>query len=247
MALATTIDADFDRKVFDYENEVRKNPKMLIPKLKAMLPKFTGKTYKEPGSNMNWRTNEGAPAVQEAIDFLQKQKSVASLDWSDALRKAARDHVNDMGPTGKTGHTGTDGSDPFTRMKRYTALKGQSGENIQYGVNDPEKAIEALIIDDGVPSRGHRTGIFNDAFKSVGIYTGDHKVYRVQTVLDYNGSDTEMKAVVNKAVDFGPAPAGSRGWSQRSSVKFVGGKYVKTTTRTYTMANGSKITKVITS
>ena len=93
-----------------------------------------------------------------------------------------------MGPSGRTGHTGTDGSSAQTRMKRYTELKGMSGENIQYGVNDPEKAIEALIIDDGVPSRGHRTNIFNDGFKSVGINTGDHKVYRVQTVLDYNGS-----------------------------------------------------------
>lgn len=85
---------------------------------------------------------------------------MAPLEWSEQLRFAARDHVNDMGVVGKTGHTGTDGSTPGARMKRYTELKGLSGENIQYGVADPETVIDSLIIDDGVPDRGHRTNIF---------------------------------------------------------------------------------------
>lgn len=44
----------------------------MIPKLEKMLPNFNGKIYREPGSNMNWKTNEGKPAVTEAIAFLKK-------------------------------------------------------------------------------------------------------------------------------------------------------------------------------
>ena len=93
--------------------------------------------------------------------------------------------------------------------------------------------------------RGHRSNIFNDDFKSVGIFTGEHKKYRTETVLDYNGSLGEVKTVP-KTVEFGPDPAGSVGWSQKSQVKHVGGTmYQKTTTRTYKMRDGSIITKVI--
>ena len=161
---------------------------MLIPKLKAMIPRFEGKVYKNPGHS-NMKTKEGVPAVKEAIKFLETQKSVPALTWDDGLQKAARDHVKDQGPKGLIGHGGTDGSNPQKRMARYTTFKGPSGENIMYGINDPERSIDWLIIDDGVADRGHRKNIFDSGFKSTGIFTGDHKKAGVSTVFDYNGSD----------------------------------------------------------
>ena len=98
--------------------------------------------------------------------------------------------------TGKVGHTGTDGSSPQTRMGRHTEVRGMSGESYICGVTDPEKVIESLLIDDGYANRGHRANIFNEEYKSVGIYTGDHKEFRVQTVLNYNGSDVETKSLL---------------------------------------------------
>ena len=66
----------------------------------------------------------------------------------------------DTGPGGVTGHTGTDGSQPKDRCERYVKVEGMSGENIDYGEKSPEMVIIALAIDDGVPSRGHRSNIF---------------------------------------------------------------------------------------
>ena len=43
--------------------------------------------------------------------------------------KAAKDHVEDTGPSGLTGHTGADGSSSGERMERYVTLEGMSGEN----------------------------------------------------------------------------------------------------------------------
>ena len=53
-------------------------------------------------------------------------------------------------------------------------MEATSGENIDYGGKEPVEVILALATDDGVPSRGHRTNLFNPAFAKVGIFTGDH-------------------------------------------------------------------------
>ena len=48
------------------------------------------------------------------------------------------------------------------------------GENIQYNSQTPLEAMLSLLIDDGVPNRGHRTNIFNDRFHFMGAATGMH-------------------------------------------------------------------------
>jgi len=49
------------------------------------------------------------------------------------------------------------------------------------------------MIDDGVPSRGHRTNILKDAFKTLGTWSAGHKIYRSETVLDYAGGMDNSK------------------------------------------------------
>ena len=50
--------------------QVRTNPKSLIPNLTTMVNNFEGNLLVMPGK-IRMRTNEGAAAVQEAIDFLK--------------------------------------------------------------------------------------------------------------------------------------------------------------------------------
>lgn len=107
--------------------------------------------------------------------------------------KACRDHVKDTGPSGATGHTGVDGSDISTRIRRYMKWQRTAGENIMYTSNTPLQVLTDLAIDDGVRSRGHRRNIFNKAYAYVGIYTGPHKTYGRQTVLDYTGTWNTFK------------------------------------------------------
>ena len=80
------------------------------------------------------------------------------------LSSAAAHHCADQGPKGLTGHDSSDGSSMADRVRRRNS--GLSyigiGENISYGENKGFDIIRQLIVDDGVPSRGHRENTFRD-------------------------------------------------------------------------------------
>ena len=69
-------------------------------------------------------------------------------------------------------------------MRRYGNFWG-AGENIAFGTTTADDIVEALFIDDGVPSRGHRNNIMSSSFKVTGNNHGDHKNYRKMTTLNY--------------------------------------------------------------
>jgi uncharacterized protein YkwD len=61
-----------------------------------------------------------------------------------------------------------------TRIAKYGTFTGSIAENIAYGTTGGRKIVLALIIDDGVASRGHRANIFNANLLFLGAYTGSH-------------------------------------------------------------------------
>jgi uncharacterized protein YkwD len=82
-----------------------------------MLENFDGDVLKREGKT-NLRTNEGAKAVHEAIDFLQKkaEKIEKPLTWSEELAKAAKEHVEDVGPKGLLCHESSSGTTVKERL-----------------------------------------------------------------------------------------------------------------------------------
>jgi uncharacterized protein YkwD len=101
------------------------------------------------------------------------------------LSKAARDHVDDTGPKGWMGHYGSDGSEPGDRASRHGEWLGRVGENITYGGWTPRELVLRLIIDDGIPDRGHRNNLFNPEFRYAGIAFGHHREYGSMCVINY--------------------------------------------------------------
>jgi uncharacterized protein YkwD len=179
--------ADICRAVLDETNLCRANPRSYAQKLERLLGYFRGSTIYAPGSSCGLMTQEGPSAVREAIQVLNRTAAMGALEWRDGLARAAQDHCEDIGATGAFSHDGSDGSSMSDRVARYGEWQTTCGENISFGSSTAEDIVMQLIIDDGVPSRGHRNNILNRAFGTSGVGFAKHKAMRQVCTIDYSG------------------------------------------------------------
>ncbi|HEX9973299.1 MAG TPA: CAP domain-containing protein [bacterium] len=177
---------ELDKEILKELNLARQHPKKYATFLEQERPYYVGKFIKRPGE-ITIITNEGVSAVDEAIRFLKKVNPVAPLYHSAGMSRAAMDHVQDQGRKGTFGHRGSDGSQPADRVSRYGKWLETVGENISYGRDVARDIVIGLIVDDGVPSRGHRNNIFNPQFRIVGIACGAHKTFGTMCVMNFAG------------------------------------------------------------
>lgn len=144
---------------------------------------FRGNTYSTTGGH-SIVTTEGSRAVEECYNALRTAQSVPLLYPREGLSQAAKDHTLDQGAAGTTGHNGSDGSSFDSRASRYGRWSGAMAENISYGNNSGREIVCQLLIDDGVPSRGHRANNLNRAYTYAGVSTGYHERYEFMCVID---------------------------------------------------------------
>ncbi|UZK66588.1 CAP domain-containing protein [Sphingomonas sp. M1-B02] len=184
IALASLPHPALERDIVAELNFARQQPRAYAERLRAYRGYFRGKIVHYPGRPEGLRTQEGTRAVDEAIAFLEKQVPVGALSPAPLLARAADDHVVEQGPRGATGHIASDGSNPRDRVRRrgggiYVA------ETITYGPPSAVEVVRQLIIDDGVPTRGHRRTVYADEMRFVGVKCGPHKVYRTMCVAEF--------------------------------------------------------------
>ncbi len=179
-----------DPGVIGEMSEARQHPMAYARHLRRLLGQFKGKIREIPGGVL-LRTKEGEPAVEEAIAFLEHQTPLGPLGISHGLGLAALDHAGDQGSSGQIGHTGSQGQTLGKRVERYGRFGGILGEDIHYGASEAREIVVDLIIDDGVPSRGHRQNIFNAKFRVAGAALGTHATYRHMCVIDFADTFTE--------------------------------------------------------
>jgi uncharacterized protein YkwD len=133
---------------------------------------------------------EQGRAVDEAVRFLDKARPLPPLTLSPGMCRAAADHCVEQ-VAGQLGHDGNDHSSPGQRISRYGSWSLSWGENISYSQKTARGVVLALIIDDGVRSRGHRKNIFNPKFNYAGAASGPHARYRTVCTIDFAGGYAE--------------------------------------------------------
>ena len=121
---------------------------------------------------------------QSLLKDLAGVKGLPMLKPNSKLAKAAKVHVDDIGPKGLTQHESSDGTETFTRVRKYYN-GGYMGENISFGYSDAMDIVLQLLIDDGVECLGHRHNILNKNFVRLGVSIGSHKQYRSCCVQDF--------------------------------------------------------------
>jgi uncharacterized protein YkwD len=164
-------------------NYARQHPQAYANLIQQWAGHFQGPMLMLPGTTAV-TTNEGVPAVLEAVRVLRATRPMGPLAESPALDRAADDLVRDEGPRGGRGHVGSDGSQPWTRMQRYTKSLTGYGEANAYGPTDARSIVIGLLVDDGVPTRGHRQILLTPGFTYAGVSYGRHATYNAMCVID---------------------------------------------------------------
>ena len=183
LSTTTPPDEAYLARLTDALNVARADPRAYADSVRAFRGLMRGDRIERPGE-IAVLTREGVAAVDEAIAFLERQPAMPVLARSDALDRAARDLAEDQGQTGDVGHLGADGSRPSGRMRRHGRFAA-TAEAIAYGPERAEDMVMQLIIDDGVPDRGHRRILFSPDYRLVGVACGPHRRLRRICVLDF--------------------------------------------------------------
>jgi uncharacterized protein YkwD len=110
----------------------------------------------------------------------------------------AADHVRDQGRRGGLAHRGSDGSMAPDRANRYGRWHGRISENMSFGPMTARDVVVALLVDDGIPDRGHRRNIFDPRVRIAGVSCGAHKTYRVMCDIVHATAYTERRLTASR-------------------------------------------------
>jgi uncharacterized protein YkwD len=175
-------------------NFARQHPREYADELREYRGYFEGRLLYLPGDDNGVVTNEGTDAVDEAIDFLERQTPLPPLRRGDLLELAARDYADEQGTTGTSGHVSSDGASPGERVRR---LGGDIyvGEGISYGLDRADAIVRQMIVDDGVRARGHRALLFNAGYRYAGVGCGEHRRFGYMCVVDMSSTTNGSPAL----------------------------------------------------
>lgn len=129
-----------EQQVLDEINLVREHPADYIKYIDPFLE--------------YWNSSAEEKATAEELKKeLKKLQPLQPLVFSPELYASARKHGEYIAKTGKFVHSDCN-----------------CGENIQYGNSEVRNAVIDLLIDNGVPERGHRKNILNSEYKYFAVY-----------------------------------------------------------------------------
>jgi hypothetical protein len=100
---------------------------------------------------------------------LENCNSLPMVEPGAALMKASKSHASDLSlHQNGISHTSSDGRNFQMRMSE-AGIVNCAGENIYEGKKDALLAVLLLLIDQGVPNKGHRLTLLNPQFTQMGL------------------------------------------------------------------------------
>ena len=138
-------------------------------------PALFGKTVVRPYSQRNGIDMTSATYYLSLMKELRNLQPLPILQPDQVCFTSAQCHAVSAGKTGYTGHD--------RQSQQCRDVKKFNGECCSYGVEEPIGVVVTLLVDEDVPSLGHRN-ILLGSYAKIGVATRPHKSYRTNTVLD---------------------------------------------------------------
>jgi hypothetical protein len=154
---------DEEKEVIYILNMLRTNPVLFA---NTVLQKYPDENHQGFLRNIQ--------EYKSLLDTLRKTKPLALLYPDSLCFVSAQCHAISSGKTGYVGHE--------RQTKECKDL--YFGECCQYGYKDPLPILMGLLIDQNVPSLGHRYMCIG-SYGKIGVSIQPHKVYGTNTVLDF--------------------------------------------------------------
>jgi uncharacterized protein YkwD len=116
---------------------------------------------------------------------MDKVKNLPMLMPDPGLAKSSEYHAKDAGKHGLVGHTSSNGTSFGDRLPKYVQGWNRIAENCSYGYEDAVSIVGQLLLDEDVPSLGHRKSILNPELEFIGVAIAPHTQYRFNCVMDF--------------------------------------------------------------
>lgn len=128
--------------------------------------------YVEDFKRAGWdqaTTRDEVATADELIKELQRRLPLSTLKPHSDLHKVAKKHGEDLKRIGKVQHRGSDGSQPWDRVTKNTNLS-DGNENLVGGGTSVRESVIMLLVDSGIPNRGHRRTLLDPRWDYVACY-----------------------------------------------------------------------------
>ncbi len=166
----TASDADYlsddEKNIIYILNLVRTDPALFAKTVLKKYPSRSGKDY----------LADDAYYYQSLVNTLVKLESKALLYPDNSCFISAKCHAITSGVRGYVGHE--------RKSKDCKDKQHYFGECCDYGHSDPLEIVLSLLIDEGVPSLGHRN-ICLGSYTKIGVSIQPHSKYGTNSVFDF--------------------------------------------------------------
>jgi len=167
-----------EKEVFRYLNLVRLNGEKFFDSFLEVYIKHNNDLYSEKIESNN-------SYLISLKKYLRKINDLQLIYPDERIFKAAMYHANDMGKNGSTGHNSSDGTGFFDRMRHFMGTEYYLSENCSYGYGNALDIVCNLLLDNGIPSLGHRKNILNPEQNMAGVSIRPHTVFETNCVIDF--------------------------------------------------------------
>ncbi len=155
-----------EKKVICFLNLARMNPKLFA---ETVLDEYAGMMGNEKMKSSTYFTS--------LVETMNSMQPVSLLKPDSLCYVSALCHAQISGSMGYEGHV---------RVKSDCQRKQHfMGECCDYGNDDPLDIVIALLIDEDVPSLGHRMICIDSTYSKLGVSIQPHKKYKHNAVLDF--------------------------------------------------------------